>query len=115
MSYETTHWRAFTRFIRILGLVALFVGGVFVWGSLTIAWNGTYQTLRADAPSRADAIGLFVAGVVAIAIGVLLVRVRPYRPDLGDAAFGRPSAYQLGQQRQWWTGDPRAKPSDHAP
>jgi hypothetical protein len=115
MSYETAHWRAFNRFVRAFGLVALFVGVCLVWSSITRCWNGTCQPARADAPRPAEAVAMFVVGLGAIAMGVALVRVRPYRPDLGDDAFGRPTQYQASPERQWWTGDPRSDPSDRAP
>ena len=115
MSYETAHWRTFNRFVRVCGLLALLVGGALLWGSIAIWWDGKFQTVRADAPSRSDDLALFVGGIVAIAIGVLLVRARPYRADLGDAAFGRPPAYGTNEPRMWWTGDRRSEPSDRAP
>ena len=115
MSYETAHWRTFNRFVRVFGLLALFVGGCLVWGSIAIWWDGRLKTLRADAPSRTDDLALFIAGIVAIVIGVSLLRARPYRPDLGDSAFGRPTAYMTSEQRLWWTGDRRSEPSNRAP
>ena len=115
MSYETAHWRTFNRFVRVFGLLALLVGGCFVCGSIAIWWDGRFQTLYVDAPSRTDDVALLIAGVVAIAIGVSLLRVRPYRPDLGDAAFGPPTGYVTSEQRLWWTGDRRSEPSDRAP
>lgn len=58
---------------------------------------------------------LLVAGILALMLGVGILRARPYRPDLGDAAYlVDPLGVKVQQAlpRSWWTGD--SKPSSRA-
>ena len=64
--------------------------------------------------STGDLVAGLVGGLFAVAIGVALLRVRPYRPDLGDPPFRAPTAWQRTQARAWWTGDRRGGHDDPA-
>jgi hypothetical protein len=53
--------------------------------------------------------GVLAFAAVLLAVGAVLLRARPYRPDLGDPLV---SGHDLratrpgDPQRRWWTGDP---------
>src|SRR4051812_2444544 len=84
IDYETWHWRTFNVSARLFGLVALLVGVGFVVS------------------------GEFLVGPFALALAGAFLRVRPYRPDLGDSSylfdpFGSRGNSQAA--RRWWTGD----------
>ena len=95
---EPQFWRRFTQFVRLLGLWSCVVGGIMCTGA---AWD-LLQGRRAATSELAPAV---VGGLVALAFGIALLRIRPYRPDLGDRPFGTSTARQHQQERAWWTGD----------
>jgi hypothetical protein len=111
---ESTHWRCFTIFIRLLGVFAMAVGIVMAVGDLDDVLRGGAGSSDGTLVSRADAIAIALAGLFGAGVGVALLRVRPYRPDLGDHAFGQLSAEQVHQRRNWWTGDLKANHDDPA-
>jgi len=95
---------------RLCGIVALFVGLNFYIGAV-------YYAANIDAAQRIDTGGLpptlvyFVGGTLSIAIGIPMVTVKPFRPDLGDKAWTaeRRRLGQTGHRKlSWWTGEPRA-------
>ena len=103
-------WRALNVLQRVAGFSATVTGVIFgtwaVWSLLN-----PVAALPAD-PSADPRLGRFVvlafAGVL-LALGAVLLRARPYRPDLGDSLSSghdlratRPS----DPLRRWWTGDP---------
>jgi hypothetical protein len=111
---ESTHWRRFTIFIRLLGVLAMAVGVVMAVGGLDHLLRGGAGSSDGTPVSRADAIAIAFAGLFGAVVGMALLRARPYRPDLGDHAFGQPSAEQVHQRRNWWTGDLKANHDDPA-
>ena len=94
MSYARFHWRMFNVLARILGI------GFLLFGCI-----GLFQAAFGGFPAGGDAPIVFFACVFAAVVGVLMIRVKPYRPDLDGYAstFGVPQA----GARTWWTGDPR--------
>ena len=63
--------------------------------------------LNSGSEAAAAPIGDTVIAVIAasfvVGVAVLFLRVRPFRPDLGDQPFLERNA----RERAWWTGDPR--------
>ena len=82
--YETWHWRTLTILTRVFGIMALLA-----------------------------AIGFALSRMVLVALLLLLLgyaflRVRPYRPDLGDVEYLADPFGSRGNSRaprHWWTGD----------
>ena len=106
MSYEQAHWRQFNRFMRLLWIGFALVGSYFVLSAVGEILRSQHPTSSLVRLGPGEVVGLLAFGVVALAIGVSLMRVRPYRPDLGDAALSRASRNEMGADaRSWWTGD----------
>ena len=80
------YWRLFNFAVRLLGMGFAAVGLVLI------------ITHPGDSGSERS-VGI-VVGAVVVLLGIGLLLVRPYRPDLGDAALGQPP-----QGRSWLTGD----------
>jgi ABC-type thiamin/hydroxymethylpyrimidine transport system permease subunit len=78
-SWETTYWRLFNILVRVLGLVALLCGIVY------IVW-GTVRMLQMDfiQPEAASTIAILPVGLLVAAIGAAIIRAPTYRPALGD-------------------------------
>ena len=109
---ERIHWCVFNVIVRLFGVMMTLVGtGSISWGIYFFIhpeeakrWAATG---RADSAAALDmfggvvtmhfAIGMF-AGVIAFAV----LRVRPYRPDLGDTISSNTVT-----PRNWWTGEPK--------
>ena len=92
MSYTAFHMRTFNVLARIFGLIALFGGVAYVA-------KGVYW-LFVPAPKGwgffvGPSVDAAVIGAFLALMGTLVLRVRPYRPDLG------PSSGPC----DWWTGD----------
>jgi hypothetical protein len=109
-AYERAHWSAVNVMARMFGILALIVGLGF------LAW-GVYFAISPEAqghitPDGSDASILnSTLGIFAVAMSVAFLRVRPYRPDLGDSIrssrAGRAEACDK-RPRNWWTGAPLA-------
>jgi hypothetical protein len=100
---KTIYCRSFNVGVRLLGLWWSFVGVFAVF--VGILWN-----VRGPASPEDSDVALFlpVVGALLLAAGVAFLRVRPYRPDLGDEPFSGASKGRsaLKEPRKWWTGDP---------
>lgn len=99
--YERFHWRQFNRMNRIFGLLLVLFGFVF------LAW-GFYFVLNPDSPidRGGSVITYFAIGGFTLSLGVAFVRVKAFRPDLGDSYFGWLRDVH-NANRSWWTGEPR--------
>ena len=111
-SYESRHWRVFNVIRRLTGLLATFNGAVLaIWGaSLLLRPERTIDVQGVPSAAIWPKLVTLVVGIVAGVLGVLLVRARTYRPDLGDTSwFVEPQVArrQLRSGRNWWTGDPK--------
>ncbi len=117
---EVQHWRRLTKFARIAGVAFILVGIVCATEGLYVAWYPetpqAVRDVRAQPPEPRAALAV---GAVAILIGIGLIWVRAYRPDLGDRnvldraidpfnTFGERKPPYRGP-RSWWTGDPRRR------
>jgi hypothetical protein len=109
MSYERFHWRFYNMSRRILGLMAILAGLAFLWSALSV-WLGLAQPDANASTPREQ----FVGGLVSLALGAIVLRRRPYRPDQGDVSWwaGLAGGYdqsraKRGEPRSWWTGEYR--------
>jgi len=106
--------------LRVFGLVALIAGVAgFGWAAYFALHLGVAPELVAGGLS--PVVSSAIIGTSGTAIGLLVLMRRPYRPDLGDAAFsdrtfrilrGLPRNWQrpipletAADDRSWWTGD----------
>ena len=109
--YSRFHWRLFNILIRVFGIVAVLFG-------VSSVVAGTYYAVYPSAAEGMETLGLpasalsVLVGILCGAIGVSVLRVSPYRPDLGDAAwtFSVHTGQKSGNQpRSWWTGEPKVR------
>ena len=101
-AYERNHWRFFNVLARLCGIG-------FIVGGGTIALRGIYLLTGVGSLSTGEASpGVAVAvGLPVIVVGVVLLRLSPFRPDLGDSPFSFSlSLHGSNAKRKWWTGDP---------
>ncbi len=61
----------------------------------------SHQTINPDLLGGIGT-GEIVVGLFALTLAFVVLRVRPYRPDLGDTV----SSYSFGT-RSWWTREPK--------
>jgi hypothetical protein len=104
--------------VRIFGLMATVAGTVFIsWGiyhyyhpaearkwaehSGTAEQSFSHQTINPDLLGGV-VTGEIVVGLFALILAFAVLRVRPYRPDIGNTV----SSYAIGT-RSWWTGEPK--------
>jgi hypothetical protein len=101
--YQRWHFSVFNIVVRLFGLAATFASLVF------LGW-GLYFTAR---PEAAEGYGTtlvspagdsFGVAILIGAIGVACLLSRPYRPDLGDAAWSTGRGSSERTRRHWWTG-----------
>jgi hypothetical protein len=90
--------------------MAIFNGVIFaVWGvSLLLRTGSTIDVQGVPTTALGPKIEMTLVGILAVVLGLLLVRARTYRPDLGDVSwFLEPQVArrQLRSGRNWWTGD----------
>src|SRR5690349_12651659 len=102
---ESRFWRRFTQFVRFVGVTCCTLGIVMLLGAAWDLLKGRSVPRSAALAPTSDLVAGLVGGVFTVAIGLALLRVRPYRPDLGDRPFGPATAWQRAQARAWWTGD----------
>ena len=91
MSYATRHWRIFNVLARVFGLGSIFTGFI-------AAASGVSAALHPPAPNELGVVGCSVMAAFLLTIGVLFLRVRPYRPDVMSQ-----------EASSWWTGEPKSK------
>ena len=93
---EYRHWSTCNAIMRVVGIMFAFVGTVF------ISW-GVYFAVHPRAVNGNDQVMVYCAlGLFAGVVGFAVLKIRPYRPDLGDTvSFSAPGS------RNWWTGDPK--------
>ena len=100
VSYEKWHWRLFNVLARAFGLMSIFAGLAFVASAVFYALHpddaGNVRTLSGSA-----ALEFTVGAAFCLAMGILFLKVRPYRPDI--------SSQETLTSRSWWTGEPRSK------
>jgi hypothetical protein len=119
-SSEVEHWRLITKLSRVLGIA-------FILGGLVFPAEGIYLARNLDEPFDVNGVEDHsveprlietAVGCVVAFLGVGLLAVRPYRPDLGDRnaldrfidpfdTFGERKAEPYRGARAWWTGDPK--------
>ena len=104
--------------VRIFGLMATVSGTILIcWGiyhhyhpvearqwaeySGTAEQSFSHQTLIPDNFGGVVTVEIAV-GILALMLAFAVLRVRPYRPDLGD----KDSSYSI-VSRSWWTGEPK--------
>lgn len=119
---ERLHWCIFNVMVRIFGMMAMLFAAVSIsWG--IFYYTHPHEAKNAEAERWAeyrgakqtfshktlepDILGGVVTGDIGLGvfvavIGIAILSVRPYRPDLGDTA----SSYSVGT-RSWWTGEPK--------
>ena len=88
-------------FTRIVGIWWAVLSGIALFAGIvgSIRWLAGY-----DVPIQM-ALTQTAVTAVTFSVGVACLRVRPYRPDLGDRPF-KGVFTQPSEPRKWWTGDP---------
>lgn len=102
-------WRALNILQRIAGFGAMATGVIFAaWSIWHILDPGT-PVAPPDLPEpRLASTAVLAFAAVLLALGAVLLRARPYRPDLGDSlASGHDlrAPRSTDPPRRWWTGD----------
>jgi hypothetical protein len=116
-----THWKTFNIATRLVGCLFT-LGGMVALGSAVyeVFHPGARPVTETLTGSRAIDGAAF--GGLFLAVGLIFVLKRSYRPDLGDAAFsdrimrllwGLPRNWATPvppgrESRTWWTGESRA-------
>ena len=100
------HLRRFNVCARIVGICWTVLSGIALFAGIVgiTRWVAGYEVPIESALNQTAFTGAtFIAGVA-------FLRVRPYRPDVGDEAllglFRRRKQAGDGP-RSWWTGDPK--------
>jgi hypothetical protein len=110
MPCETWHWRIYNVLRRIFGIGALMNGTILaLWNLLSLA-NARWATELAGEPppSTWTLVGAVCMSVAFVGLGLVIVRSRTYRPDLGDShwlAAPQQARMESRKERNWWTGD----------
>ena len=102
-------WRALNVLQRIAGFGAMAAGIIFgTWAVLNIVSPGQPVPSDLAQDPRLQLVTVLAFAVVLLALGAVLLRARPYRPDLGDslgAGHDLRAARRSDSPRRWWTGD----------
>lgn len=103
-------WRGLNVLQRLAGFGTLAAGVTFgVWAIWFLRNPAMLAPAVVGEDSRLATFAVLAFAVVLLALGAVLLRARPYRPDLGDSlASGhdlRPTK-PTDSHRRWWTGDP---------
>jgi hypothetical protein len=104
-------WRALNVLQRVAGISAAASGTIFTCWAV---WFLLYPSMMPDVPQlspdrRLSQFAVLAFAGVLLSLAAVLLRARPYRPDLGDSlAAGQDlrSSRPAEPQRHWWTGDP---------
>ena len=115
MGYERWHWRIYNVQWRLFSLMMVFVGVGFLLSAVFEAFGWL-------PPSYGKSVWWYaVLGLVVSLVGLMLLRRRTYRPDLGDVSWwaGKAGNYKRASapdrsQRSWWTGDPKTRSFGHS-
>ena len=116
-SYDRFHWRLVSVLGRLFGVAGLVVGMIFLGWSIYLLVYPTapYSVNGLETYDKGARWGQLLVSVVVIILGFYFVRVRSYRPDLGDISIFHRFVDPIetkGQKspqgsRSWWTGDPK--------
>ena len=104
-SWQTGYWRLYNILVRVLGASALVAGIVFVgWGAVRLLQMGLQPS------EGTPGLMLLLVGLISAGLGVTILGVPTYRPDLGDPVWqfdplGSKSRKAPTVRRSWWTGD----------
>ena len=109
-SYDKWHWRVFNIGCRLFGLLAMLNGTIFtIWGiALLLSPQSTIDVEGVPTAALGPKLGMLAIGLLTLVLGVMVVRARTYRPDLGDVSWliqPQVARGQLRSRRNWWTGD----------
>ena len=104
-------WRALNVLQRVAGFGAASTGAIFagwaIWYLVHPPEPVQIPELSTDPRLARGAVLAFA--IVLLALAAVLLRARPFRPDLGDPLSSghelRPSR-PAESPRRWWTGDP---------
>ena len=111
LSYVRWHWSLFNVLVRVMGIWFGGAGVVALASGVFYVLNPLKTVNRSEGPVGA-VIACFVLGVLLALFSVVLLRVRPYRPDLHHATSNVASRDGPGtlttSTRSWWTGLPKA-------
>ena len=99
-------WRLFNALARLCGL-AFAAGGITLIVATVLSRSDTSL-------GRTEETITYLAGATVSLLGLAMLRVRAFRPDLGDIEplldpFGARGNSQI--PRTWWTGDPKTRKS----
>jgi hypothetical protein len=101
--YQSVHWSAFNVFIRMFALLAMLVSLTFLAWSIVLFRDpiaaGSVQTVGIS-----PGLLFLTGGLLSAAVGVFLLRAKPYRPDLGDSTWSLSRTSTTKADRSWWTG-----------
>lgn len=113
MTYARIHWSVFNVLVRLFGIMSTITSLVFIGWSAVFALYPEKTTDVSDAGFGAAPLFL-TGGLVCTVVAIVLLRARPYRPDLGDSVWGfrtnkLPSQTGRATLRSWWTGEPKSE------
>jgi hypothetical protein len=104
-------WRALNVLQRIAGFGAAGTGAIFAGWTIWYLMNPSepLEIPQFSSDPRLSRAAGFAFSTVLLALAAVLLRARPYRPDLGDPLTSghdlRPPR-PTEAPRRWWTGDP---------
>ena len=104
-------WRALNVLQRVAGLGAAGTGALYAGWAIWYLLHPSVSLQIPDFPTdlRLARYADLAFAAVLLGLAAVLLRARPFRPDLGDSLA---SGYVLRAsrptepQRRWWTGDP---------
>jgi hypothetical protein len=108
---ERTFWRAFNAGVRVVGIAFVGAGAVVALSGLGVIPYTDQPPPGAEATYVVMTPGSWwLIGVVIMLIGLPMLFVRSYRPDLGDVErLAHPFGARGNSKhpRTWWTGQPK--------
>src|SRR5664280_2532155 len=86
--YTKFHWLIVNGCVRVFGVGAIVAGVVFTaWSSwLLLHRDATIGVNGVPSNDPWDKATILIAGLVVLVLGILVLKARRYRPDLGDSA-----------------------------
>ena len=89
MNRQRIYWQVFNILGRFVGAGFTLVGGVFVlWGvSLLLDRNATFSVDGIQSSDPWTKSVVLAAGLGVVVLGIMLLKSKRYRPDLGDSPF----------------------------